>query len=55
MNITPHFEDTVIKGDVYLKGRIRIVYMVNMGIRLIFDKNIRFTIKDVMKLVGKKK
>lgn len=54
INIHPKFEESVLRGDVYLKGRIRISYMMNMGIRLILNKNIRSTIKDVMKLVAKK-
>lgn len=54
INIQPKFEESVLRGDVYLKGRIRISYMMNMGIRLILNKNVRSTIKDVMKLVAKK-
>ena len=53
ISITPHFDDAMLKGDIYIKGRLRIVYMVNMGIRLILNKNIRLTIKDVMKIVAK--
>ncbi len=54
INITPNFTEPVIKGDVFVKGHIRISYMANMGIRLILDRNIRLTIKDVMKLIAKK-
>ena len=54
INIKPRFEETVLRGDIYLKGRIRIAYITNMGIRLILNKNIRLTIKDIMKLVAKK-
>lgn len=54
INIKPNFEQAIVKGDVYIKGRIRIAYMINMGIRSILDKNVRLTIKDIMKLVAKK-
>lgn len=54
ISIKPNFEEVIIKGDVYLKGRIRISYFANMGIRLILNKNIRLTIKDTMKLIAKK-
>lgn len=54
INIVPDFTEQVLKGNVFIKGYIRISYMVSMGIRLILDRNIRFTIKDVMKLIAKK-
>ena len=54
INIVPDFTEQVLKGDIFIKGYIRISYMVSMGIRLILDRNIRFTIKDVMKLIAKK-
>ena len=54
ISIKPNFEEDIFKGDVYLKGRIRISYFANMGIRLILNKNIRLTIKDTMKLIAKK-
>jgi len=52
--IKPNFEEAIMKGDIYLKGRIRISYFVNIGIRLIVNKNVRMTIKDTMKLIAKK-
>ena len=54
INIVPDFTEQVLKGDIFIKGYIRISYMVSMGIRLILDRNIRFSIKDVMKLIAKK-
>ena len=54
INIVPRFTEKVIKGDIFIKGRIRISYMANMGIRLILDKHIRLTIKEIMKLIAKK-
>ena len=54
IHIVPHFKEKVIKGDIFIKGRIRISYMANMGIRLILDKHIRLTIKEIMKLIAKK-
>ena len=54
ISIRPNFEEGVLKGNVYLKGRFGISYMVNLGLRLILDKNVRLTIKDIMKLIAKK-
>lgn len=54
ISIKPNFEEVIIKGDVYLKGCIRISYFADMGIRLILNKNIRLTIKETMKLIAKK-
>ncbi len=54
INIVPDFTEQVIKGDIYIKGHVRLSYMVSMGIRLILDRNIRFTIKDIMKFIAKK-
>ena len=54
ISIKPNFEEVIISGDVYLKGHMRISYFVNMGFRLIIEKNVRLTIKDTMKLIAKK-
>ena len=54
ISIRPNFEEAIVKGDVYVKGRFRISYFLSMGIRLILNKDIRLTIKDTMKLIAKK-
>lgn len=54
ISIRPNFEEAILKGDVYVKGHIRISYFVSMGLRLLLDKNIRLTIKDAKKLIAKK-
>lgn len=54
ISIRPNFEEVVMKGDLYIKGHLRISYFANMGIRLILNRNIRLTIKDIMKLIAKK-
>lgn len=54
INLKPNFEESIIKGNVFLKGYMRISYFANMGIRLLLNKNIRLTIKDTMKLIAKK-
>ena len=54
ISIKPNFEENVLDGDLYLKGKIKISYFVTMGIRIILSKNVRNTIQDTMKMISKK-
>lgn len=48
--IIPEFEQSILEGDVFIKGQIRVVYFMVTGIRILLDKNIRKTYKDVRKI-----
>lgn len=56
LRIVPDFEKTALKGHVYVKGHLRMCHLAAAAIRLVADKNIRSTAKEVLHLVkGKKK
>lgn len=48
--ILPEFEESILEGEAFVKGQIRAVYFVITGIRILLDKNIRKTYKDVRKI-----
>ena len=39
--VVPNFEERVLKGDLFLKGRIRIVVLLHIGWKILFDEEIR--------------
>lgn len=47
MNITPDFEKAVLEGKFWMKGRIRIIYALIFVIKMLLDKNVRETFKEV--------
>lgn len=46
LEVIPVFEESVLEGEVRLKGRIRIGTIVAKAVRLLFNKNIRKTIRQ---------
>ena len=46
MSIDPDFENPVFEGEFYLKGKIRIIYSVIFGLKLIIDRNVRRTFNE---------
>ena len=51
IDLEPDFEQAIIEGDIEIKGRIRLIYFVVIGIKLILNKNIRVTYHDVRKMM----
>lgn len=49
LELTPVFEDEVMEGELWLKGRIRIGTILIKAVRLLFDKNIRKLIRKFRK------
>lgn len=49
VQVTPQFEDKVLKGDICMKGSVAARLFASMGMRLLLNKNIRTTIKHVRK------
>lgn len=45
LQITPAFEDEVIEGEGFLKGRIRMGTVLVLGIRILLNKNFRILLK----------
>lgn len=50
IDVTPDFENQVLKGKVYIKGCIRLVYVLIVILNMVLDKNVRITVKDVIKI-----
>ncbi len=45
--IIPDFEKQILKGNVYIKGRIRFCHFASMAIKLLLCKSIRTSYKDI--------
>lgn len=50
MNIRPDFENQILEGEFYMKGRLRAVYLVILAARLFFDQSIRALYTDIRKI-----
>ena len=46
------FEKKVTEGNVFLKGHIRLCHFIKILLSLLFDKNVRITIKRLLKMRG---
>ena len=47
LTLRPDFENQIVKGNLFLKGRIYIASFVGVGLRLLLCKDIRITYKDI--------
>lgn len=47
VKIDPRFEERILSGDIYIKGKAAASLFASMGLRLLMNKNIRTTIKHV--------
>lgn len=45
--VEPDFEEKCLEGSVYLKGRLRLIHPTILAIKVILDKNVRQTYKDI--------
>ena len=50
--VSPDFEEKCFIGDGTLTGRIRLVYLVRLVLRLIFDKEVRWVYKQWKQISG---
>lgn len=48
IRIQPDFENVIIEGNIYLKGKIRVIHAVRMAWNLVWNKNVRITLKDIL-------
>lgn len=53
MNIRPDFERRVLEGEFYMKGNLRMIHMVILMWKLVWDRNVRITFFDAKKFLGK--
>ncbi len=52
-DITPDFYEKVMVGDVFIKGRIRLINVLYYAVRIYFNKYVRVTLKRIKKIGGK--
>ena len=50
ISVTPDFEHQVLKGSAYLKGKIYLWHFVQSGWKLIWNRNVRQTYRDIRNL-----
>ena len=50
LEIVPDFEKAVLKGNLHIKGHIRMNHAAAAGIKLILDKNIRSIVKEILSM-----
>lgn len=49
VQIKPDFQEKVLEGNVYVKGRIYVVYLAAMAVNMLLSRDVRQIIKDVKK------
>ena len=54
LHITPDFEEQKYEGQIRMKGKLRLIHVVIIGVRLILDKNFRYVVKKVLAKEGAK-
>lgn len=47
MEIEPNFEKRMLKGNLYIKGKLRAFPLLMFGLKMILDKNVRSTYHDI--------
>lgn len=53
MEIEPDFEQKVLKGDIHIKGKIRMIHLAVFAVKLFVHKETRKTIMEVIHMVMK--
>ena len=46
------FEEKVYEGNLHIKGKLRLIHVVIIAIRLIADKNVRYVVKTILAKEG---
>lgn len=47
LKIKPDFEEKIYEGNIHIKGKLRLIHVVIIAIRLIVDKNVRYVMKKI--------
>lgn len=55
LQIVPDFEKTALEGSVYIKGHLRMNHLAVAAVRIVADKNVRSTAKEVLHLLKRQK
>ena len=54
LHITPDFEDQRYEGNLHVKGKLRLIHVVIIVVKLIADRNFRYVVKKVLAKEGAK-
>ena len=49
MKIEPDFEEQIVEGETYIKGRIFVIVLLVAAWKLYFDKDLRKMLKSLKK------
>ena len=47
LEVHPDFEQKVLEGSLYVKGHVRAVGFASLALRMIVNRNVRTTIRDI--------
>lgn len=45
--ITPDFEEKKLEGNLHVRGKVRLIHVLVIAVKLILDKNIRYVVKKI--------
>ena len=54
LHITPDFEEKKYEGNIHIKGKLRLIHVVIIAVRLIADRNFRYVVRKVLAKEGAK-
>ena len=54
LHVTPDFEEKKYEGNLHVKGKLRLIHVVVIAVRLIADRNFRYVVKKVLAKEGAK-
>ena len=54
LQITPDFEEQRYEGNLHVKGKLRLIHVVIIAVKLFADKNVRYVVKKVLAKEGAK-
>lgn len=47
LQITPDFEEKRLEGNLHIKGKIRLIHLLVIAVKIISDKNVRYVVKKI--------
>lgn len=54
LHITPDFEEKIYEGNIHVKGKLRLVHLLVIALKLIADRNFRYVVKKIQAKEGEK-
>ena len=54
LHITPDFEEKRYEGNLHVKGKLRLIHVIVVAVKLIIDRNFRYVVKNVLAKEGAK-